>query len=171
LTAAPHIRVAEHSLLGRRGLYIKPVVRCAMFLLDPDHARVHRRRQRRTAEAGVSDLGPRSRSPRPLRKKAARLNAPSSNLPEPHQQADALIRTVCTVAGSMSFLDEIDEEIRHAGLDQAVVSGNTLAFSIGFSRRSAFRVSPTVLPGDHDLAQRPDRLATAAAHGNWRAAQ
>ena len=25
----------------------------------------------------------------------------------------------------MSFLDEIDEEIRHAGLDQAVASGNT----------------------------------------------
>jgi hypothetical protein len=36
-----------------------------------------------------------------------------------------LIRTVCTVAGSLSFLDEIDEEIRHAGLDHAVASGNT----------------------------------------------
>jgi hypothetical protein len=36
-----------------------------------------------------------------------------------------LIRAVCTVAGSLSFLDEIDEEIRHAGLDQAVASGKT----------------------------------------------
>ena len=36
-----------------------------------------------------------------------------------------MIRTVCAVAGSLSFLDEIDEEIRHAGLDQAVASGNT----------------------------------------------
>jgi len=36
-----------------------------------------------------------------------------------------LIRTVCAVAGSLSFLDEIDEEIRQAGLDQAVASGNT----------------------------------------------
>jgi hypothetical protein len=36
-----------------------------------------------------------------------------------------LIRTVCAFAGSLSFLDEIDEEIRHAGLDQAVASGNT----------------------------------------------
>jgi hypothetical protein len=36
-----------------------------------------------------------------------------------------LIRAVCAVAGSLSFLGEIDEEIRHAGLDQAVASGNT----------------------------------------------
>jgi hypothetical protein len=36
-----------------------------------------------------------------------------------------LIRAVCAVAGSLSFLDEIDEEIRHAGLDQAVASGKT----------------------------------------------
>jgi hypothetical protein len=36
-----------------------------------------------------------------------------------------LIRTVCTVAGSMSFLDEIDEEIRHTGLNEAIASGNT----------------------------------------------
>ena len=36
-----------------------------------------------------------------------------------------MIRTVCTIAGSLSFLDEIDEEIRHAGLDQAVASGDT----------------------------------------------
>ena len=54
---------------------------------------------------------------------AARLTAPSSNLAKTHKDADALIRTVCAVAGSMSFLDEIDEEIRHAGLDQAVASG------------------------------------------------
>ncbi len=56
---------------------------------------------------------------------AARLTAPFSNLSKPHKDADALIRTVCAVAGSLSFLDEIDEEIRHAGLDQAVASGNT----------------------------------------------
>jgi hypothetical protein len=36
-----------------------------------------------------------------------------------------LIRATCAVAGSLSLLDEIDEEIRHAGLDQAVVSANT----------------------------------------------
>jgi hypothetical protein len=36
-----------------------------------------------------------------------------------------LIHAVCAVAGSLSFLDEIDQEIRHAGLDQAVASGNT----------------------------------------------
>ncbi len=36
-----------------------------------------------------------------------------------------MIRAVCAVAGSLSFLDEIDEEIRHAGLDQAVASGKT----------------------------------------------
>jgi hypothetical protein len=36
-----------------------------------------------------------------------------------------LIRTVCTVAGSLSFLDDIDEEFVHTGLDQAVASGNT----------------------------------------------
>jgi hypothetical protein len=53
------------------------------------------------------------------------LTAPSSDPPEPHNDADALIRTVCAVAGSLSFLDEIDEEIRHASLDQAIASGNT----------------------------------------------
>ena len=36
-----------------------------------------------------------------------------------------MIRAVCAVAGSLSFLDEIDEEIRHAGLAQAVASGKT----------------------------------------------
>jgi hypothetical protein len=36
-----------------------------------------------------------------------------------------LIHTVCTFAGSLSFLDEIDDEIRHAGLDRAVASGHT----------------------------------------------
>jgi len=36
-----------------------------------------------------------------------------------------LIRNVCALAGSLSFLDEIDDEIRQAGLDQAVASGNT----------------------------------------------
>ncbi len=36
-----------------------------------------------------------------------------------------MIRSVCALAGSLSFLDEIDDEIRQAGLDQAVASGNT----------------------------------------------
>lgn len=36
-----------------------------------------------------------------------------------------MIRTVCAVAGSMSFLDEIDAEVRDAGLDQAVAIGDT----------------------------------------------
>jgi hypothetical protein len=36
-----------------------------------------------------------------------------------------LISAVCAFAGSLSLLDDIDEEIRHAGLDQAVASGIT----------------------------------------------
>lgn len=40
-------------------------------------------------------------------------------------RAEGLIRTVCTVAGSMSFLDEIDEEFGRAGLDRAVALGDT----------------------------------------------
>jgi hypothetical protein len=36
-----------------------------------------------------------------------------------------LIRTVCSVAGSVSFLDEIDAEAREAGLDQAVALSRT----------------------------------------------
>ena len=36
-----------------------------------------------------------------------------------------MIRAVCAVAGSLSFLDDIDEEIGQAGLDQALASGNT----------------------------------------------
>lgn len=37
-----------------------------------------------------------------------------------------MIRTVCAVAGSMSFLDEIDDEVRHAGLDRAVARADTM---------------------------------------------
>ena len=40
-------------------------------------------------------------------------------------RAEGLIRTVCAVAGSMSFLDEIDAEVRDAGLDQAVTLSDT----------------------------------------------
>jgi hypothetical protein len=36
-----------------------------------------------------------------------------------------LVRTVCAVAGSISFLDEIDAEIREAGLDRAVALDRT----------------------------------------------
>jgi hypothetical protein len=36
-----------------------------------------------------------------------------------------LIRTVCAVAGSMSFLDEIDAEVLNAGLDHAVAIRDT----------------------------------------------
>lgn len=40
-------------------------------------------------------------------------------------RAESLIRTVCSVAGSMSFLDEIDAELQNSGLDQAVALGDT----------------------------------------------
>jgi hypothetical protein len=56
---------------------------------------------------------------------AAKLTAPCTELLESHSHSDALIRAVCTVAGSLSLLDEIDDEFRHAGLDQALASGNT----------------------------------------------
>ena len=36
-----------------------------------------------------------------------------------------MIRTVCAVAGSMSFLDEIEDEARQAGLDRAVALADT----------------------------------------------
>jgi hypothetical protein len=61
-------------------------------------------------------------------------------------RAETLIRTVCAVAGSTSFLDEIDTEIRDAGLDRAVQASATpaifdwllLAFSFqGISDRVA----------------------------------
>ena len=45
--------------------------------------------------------------------------------PDAFGRAEALVRTVCTVAGSMSFLDEIDTEARKAGLDQAIARGET----------------------------------------------
>ena len=31
-------------------------------------------------------------------------------------RATALVQTVCAVAGSVSFLDEVDDEARHGGL-------------------------------------------------------
>ncbi|MEY9252335.1 hypothetical protein ABH989_006198 [Bradyrhizobium ottawaense] len=56
---------------------------------------------------------------------AARPTAPFTEFLEAHNHADAFIRAVCTFAGSLSLLDEIDDEFRHAGLDQAVASGDT----------------------------------------------
>jgi hypothetical protein len=56
---------------------------------------------------------------------ATELAAPCTELLEPYKHADALIRAVCTVAGSLSLLDEIDDEFRQAGLDQAVGYSNT----------------------------------------------
>lgn len=44
---------------------------------------------------------------------------------DPLGRAESLIRTVCAVAGSMSFLDEIDDEVRNAGLDRAVALADT----------------------------------------------
>jgi hypothetical protein len=42
-------------------------------------------------------------------------------------RAERMIRSVCAVAGSMSFLDEIDQEVRDAGVDRAVAVGDTPA--------------------------------------------
>lgn len=44
---------------------------------------------------------------------------------DPLDRAESLIRTVCAVAGSMSFLDEIDDEARQASLDRAVALADT----------------------------------------------
>ncbi|WP_407175445.1 hypothetical protein [Bradyrhizobium sp. STM 3562] len=51
----------------------------------------------------------------------AKLTAPRIDPLEAHNHADTLIR----VAGSLSLLNEIDDEFRQAGLDEAVASGNT----------------------------------------------
>ena len=40
-------------------------------------------------------------------------------------RAEALLRTVCAVAGVTSFLDEIDAELREAGLDHAITLHQT----------------------------------------------
>jgi hypothetical protein len=44
---------------------------------------------------------------------------------KPFDRAEALIRTVCTVAGSVAFLDEIDAEAHGAGLERAITQGRT----------------------------------------------
>jgi hypothetical protein len=46
-------------------------------------------------------------------------------MPDGFGQAEAMIRTVCAVAGSMAFLDEISAEVREAGLEQAVAQNQT----------------------------------------------
>jgi hypothetical protein len=56
---------------------------------------------------------------------AAKPTAPFTEFLEAHDHADAFIRAVCTFAGTLSLLDEIDDEIRQAGLDQAVASRDT----------------------------------------------
>ena len=48
-----------------------------------------------------------------------------SELRHPSERAVLLIRTVCEFAGSLSFLDDIDEEIRGTGLREAVSSRRT----------------------------------------------
>lgn len=44
---------------------------------------------------------------------------------EAFARAEALVRTVCAVAGSTSFLDDIDIEVQEAGLDQAFLLRQT----------------------------------------------
>jgi hypothetical protein len=44
---------------------------------------------------------------------------------KPFDRAEALIQTVCAVAGSVAFLDEIDAEAHEAGLERAVAHGRT----------------------------------------------
>jgi hypothetical protein len=51
------------------------------------------------------------------RKRAKKSPIPSRRTSDRLERASVLIRTVCGLAGSMSFLDEIDAEIREAGLD------------------------------------------------------
>jgi hypothetical protein len=76
------------------------------------------------AEAGITDLGRRSNSPRPLRKMSARLTAPLTNLPRDKGRRRFNPLGLYGRWISLSFLDEIDAEIRQAGSDQAVASGN-----------------------------------------------
>src|SRR6267378_7449323 len=59
------------------------------------------------------------------RKRAKKSPIPSRPTSNQFERASVLIRAVCGLAGSMSFLDEIDAEIREAGLGKAVAGGHT----------------------------------------------
>jgi hypothetical protein len=57
--------------------------------------------------------------------KRRRISGPPEARFNDLERAVVLIRTVCELAGSMSFLDEVNAEIRDVGLDRAVASGLT----------------------------------------------
>lgn len=57
--------------------------------------------------------------------RSKKLAAPSSRAETPSDRVRQLLTAVCQLAGSMSFLDDIDHEFHTAGLDVAVKSHST----------------------------------------------
>jgi len=97
------------------------------------------------------------------------LAAPNSRRETPSDRARQLLTAVCQLAGSLSFIDEIDDEFRKGGLDVAVKSHSTppifdwlidvLSFQ-GISDRVA-----------RDYAARHGRATWSELHENLRSAE
>ena len=71
------------------------------------------------------DLGTTSPPQKPPHKPGKRQNLAGTVGVVSAERALALVRTVCAVGGSTSFLDEIDAEYRQAGLPQAIALRRT----------------------------------------------
>src|SRR4051812_20372180 len=93
--------------------------------VNSDDATVHRWRQRRSEEADISHLAKTAASgAKPAARSAGRAQSAGDHNAR-SDRARSLIRTVCAVAGSTSFLDEIDAEANQAGLLPAIAKGST----------------------------------------------
>ena len=98
--------------------------------VDPDHATVHRRRQRRSAQAGLDDLRAMAATTTIRHRQTKRQNHPKIHKPTSAaiDHAVRLIHAVCALAGSATLIDDIRADLRadkvHAAIrhrDTAVV--------------------------------------------------
>ena len=86
--------------------------------------RLHRRGQRRTEEAGIADL---TAEPLCQPSQLSSMRETAVRIPEHQYRAIDLIKTICGVAGSLTFLDDIQTDARKVGILKAVAQDDTPA--------------------------------------------
>ena len=59
------------------------------------------------------------------RKPSTGLSGPADIVPEPYHRVIDLIRKVCGLAGSLTFLDDLRTDVQEAGILDAVINRNT----------------------------------------------
>ena len=97
--------------------------------VDPDHAAVHRRRQRRPAQAGCDDLRAMVATTTIRHRQTNRQNHPKIHKPTSAaiDHAVRLIHAVCGLAGSATLIDDIRADLRADKVQAAIRHRDTAA--------------------------------------------